>query len=61
MRELHISLVYHLPEGHWDGTLFDLYFAKRPDVSQTCVICRVTPDISDDAAVEKVREYFLKE
>ena len=58
---MHISIVYHPPAGATLGTLYDLAWAKRPDVNQNCIICRVVPDISDDVAVEKVREYFLKE
>lgn len=39
----------------------ELHHAKRPDANQNCIICRVAPDVNDDDAVEKVREYFLKE
>ena len=61
MRELHISIVYH-PPANWSlGKLYDLGFAKRPDYNRNCIICRVAPNVSDDVAVEKVREYFLKE
>jgi hypothetical protein len=60
MREFHVSIVYHPPATATLGTLFDLFYAKRPDVNQNCVLCWVSPDISDAAAVEKVREYFLK-
>jgi hypothetical protein len=61
MRELHVSIVYHPPATATLGTLYDLFFAKRPDVNQNCIICRVAPGVSDDSAMEKVREYFLKE
>jgi hypothetical protein len=61
MRELHISVVFHRPATRTDVTIYELACAKRPDANQNCIICRVAPEVSDEAAVEKVREYFLTE
>jgi hypothetical protein len=61
MRELHISIAYHPHDGTLLRTLFDLHYAKRPDANQNCIVCQVAPDVGDDEAVEKVRDYFLTE
>ncbi len=61
MRELHVSIVYTPSREQLRGNLFALAHAKEHDINHNCVVCQVMPGISDDEALERVRQYFLHE